>query len=264
MEKVFVSAAISLKKTANGYMYAGGITGHSATVRTLKNLEYAGVLTFLKTNNSEGYNYCGGIAGYIMISDLDTLRFSGSIVLPTGGSGGDYSTNNDSIVGGLAGYGGTGSSISGGYASGDIAVSRAGSGQFYLGGLVGELLGSSGSPAELHNSTYENGDISYIADGGGYSRTGGVVGSIMRCAEVSDCHSRAGSVSAYHTATGSTIIIGGFVGQAVQAEISDCSSTAAVSVPSMHIGTAGIHIGGFAGGLLSSVLTKSDCMNTRQ
>jgi hypothetical protein len=266
MENVFVSAAISLTKTANGYMSAGGITGYSATPGTLKNLEYAGVLTFLKTNTSTGANYCGGIAGYITGSDLDTVRFSGSIVLPTGGSGGDYSANGTSIVGGLAGYGGADSSISGGYASGDIAVSRAGSGQFYLGGLVGELEGSSGSPAGLYDSTYENGDISYIAAGGGYSRTGGVVGSIMRYAEVSACHSRAGSVSAYHTATSSsTIMIGGFAGQAVQADISDCSSTAAVSVPAAHTGTAAIRIGGFAGQLGSlggASASITDCYAT--
>ncbi|GHV94887.1 hypothetical protein AGMMS50293_12070 [Spirochaetia bacterium] len=251
-----VTGNVSLTKDAGGIMYAGGIVGYTLTSGRFESLEYAGNLSILRKNNFGGGNYCGGIAGYAIYTAIGpaadsgpvSVRFTGKIDLPDG-----YSAASDTIVGGIIGYGLWDSSVNLAYASGDIHCRRSGVGQFYLGGLVGKLEGSVGNPAKLTRSVYENGSISYIAAGGNAARIGGAVGAVMRYGDVSFCESRAGSVTAYHTVTSvAEILIGGFAGQLIQADINNCSSTASVAVPPEHTGSATIRTGGFSG-ILGSI-----------
>jgi hypothetical protein len=207
-------------------------------------------------------NYCGGIIGFIFGTNLNSCTYTGNIEIPV-----TYAASGLTFIGGVLGL-----FASGSYspvaenctASGDIRCEGSETGNVYLGGVAAYIFGSGDSNrVKLKSCTYRDGNISLVAKGNtlGYSRIGGLVGMVLRHGEIENCASLAGSVSAYHTVGGQEIMIGGFAGQLIQINITDCYSTSPVSVPADHKGDALINIGGFGGYLLSIEGTASNMKN---
>jgi hypothetical protein len=247
-ERVVVSGIdipgdLSVTKSADGAIYAGGAAGESQSGK-LAGVDYSGRVRVNRTIGIPAGTTClGGITGRLENASMDTCSFTGVLDIPeTDGSAILY-------AGGLTGDFRTKGEITNSSAKGDISYKFRGNGEVSVGRLAGYMSGSGDtSRVVLVNSHYSDGAVLAVSSGTGTIRAGGVTGSLMRYGEISNCRSLARSVMAYKTAAvGGSIYIGGFAGGMIQTAISGGSSTSPVSVPPEHQGTGTVNIGGFVG-----------------
>jgi hypothetical protein len=204
------------KGSTGGDMYAGGIAGKNAGTGILEDVVYSGVLVVDRINASaSGAVYTGGIAGHASTS-IHNASFAGTItILPTftSGTGSNY-------FGGLVGHynttGGTGSvTMKNAFSRGDLTVYRNSLCDLLVGGLAGNIIGTSANTISLENCAVESGDIRVVS---GKNRTlwaGGCIGEIKQYVFFENVRSLGGSVTVEQTDTvntGQSSYIGGFAG----------------------------------------------------
>ena len=249
---------VTLSTTSNIQLYVGGVVGRSESSGTLIVITGVNTVSMNKTGTTarSGINYCGGIAGYLENTNLSDCVFSGKIDIPL-----SFKASNNSFIGGLVGdyeKKGTADKCS---TTGDIIVRSSGSGPIYLGGVIGQVYGSGDtSRVEITNTVYSDGIIRLESDNS-TQRVGGFTGSLMRYSRIEKCHSNALNITALIHSGSYSVLIGGFAGQMVQADISNCSSTSPVIIPIESTSTGGAIAGGFSGTLASYDSVKSTVSN---
>jgi hypothetical protein len=216
-----------------GYVYLGGVAGRinaSSTVN-VEHCSNAANVTFTATakyndNSSTAYAYCylGGIAGYVnnvdIHGDADAKCTNSGVV-----KGGDGSKNNNTAntfwVGGIAGYV-TGSSavnycaLTGSGQSFNDHFSNRGNGSYdcpMSGGIVGHVVGAEGALIPVANCEV----VSSATVTARRGALGGIVGA-AQYATVSNC-----TVPVNYS--GSAYYIGGVVSLAANSTISNCTYT---------------------------------------
>ncbi len=218
----------------------GGIAGYNYGVMTDCTTE--------EDTSVSGYQYVGGIAGYVEYNTTNGLvaELTGCVNNADVAKVGGDSTLTDGIiaVGGIAGSSYSNSSSSSNnvqitdYANnGSISGSTEVSKSAYVGGIVGYIHHST-----VISECWNTGDI----DVGGFTHAGGILGCIMLSSgtgeDVSRCYST-GSISGDPASSGSTYF-GGIAGLVYSLEvvIEHCYSTGDINVPD------GGCVGGIAGG----------------
>jgi hypothetical protein len=175
----------------------------------------------------------GGVAGYAEGSSLTASTVWGNLTVDNTGTG-------EVRAGGLAGYAGTGSSLTASTVRGNMDITA--SGQIYVGGVAGYVVGSDGSLASIEDCVYETGTIRGTTSTTSYTcYLGGIIGYVPRYAKVSNCYSRAGRITA--TVSTGNLHFGGFAGYMQNITVSDCGSSSPLALT----GTPRGRVGGFAG-----------------
>jgi len=216
----------------NGTAFIGTFDGNGHKVRNFLisggNASYLGLFGYIGTGGSvknlglescavSGYNYVGGLAGYVIGCNIDNCYSTGNV----------YSSPAQ-CVGGLVGYMGNDGAIIGSisncYTTGRVY------GNTRVGGLVGKNYSS------IHNC-YSTGTVI-----SGTTYVGGLVGQAGGNSTISQCFSTSGI-------SGGTTYVGGLVGDNYGISINDCYSTGNVSG-----GSNSQYVGGLVGMNSSSIM----------
>jgi hypothetical protein len=260
-----VSGNVEVDQKNLGHIFIGGAVGRGENGGSVSNIGYSGTLTMNK-DASNGMNICGGIAGRLAGTSMDSCTYTGNINIP-----GTYAATYTTEIGGIVGNFVPVTDLSppvvkNCVSRGDIRFEGSLTEELHLGGVAGYLDGIT-TGVRLEDCVYDDGNILFAASGapGSDAYIGGLVGSVLRNSTIVNCRSLAASVSAHYTSSGSEIKIGGFAGTLTQVDIAGCYSTSPVSVPAGHQGSAAIYIGGFAGYLVSKegiASSMADCYAT--
>jgi hypothetical protein len=242
-----VSQSTIVGKAAQGI---GGLAGAVDGTGSIQNVVALGTVSA-----TAAAQYVGGLVGSIALT-------SGTSITGATSSAQVNVTGAVNRVGGLVGTASTGPIITNATASGAVAAS----GASHVGGLIGwneatvTLSSATGTVTGLSNvggafgtqrgnvsRTWASGNVT-----GGGTKVGGFAGAMDTATAVASRCSAQGAVS--NDVSGATGTVGGFVGDAISANISD--SYASGNVTARSTGTAN---GGFAGHVELGTLARNYC-----
>jgi hypothetical protein len=252
INKVTVIADVSADKKENdGSLAIGGAVGKSGK-NTMNDIEFiVKTISFFRYTGSSlatlDYNYCGGIIGYSVYTNVVECLFLGNI--KTINDQNVYSRG--SYIGGVVGYNKNLNEDNGIYYINNCrmrgGIDFSSSGASDIGGILGYIEGSSGSGKTffiLTNNFFENGKLKLTIAGLGQSYIGGIFG--LTSGTINSIIINSGSYNGNITLncnSTSAIRVGGFAAYLSLGVVSNCFSIIDINVTS--IGT--IYAGGFMG-----------------
>ena len=252
LEGITVRANLVLHQRA-GAINAGGVVGRARAVVENKSLEYSGSLTAIKTET--GSSIIGGIVGDSQgLSSTDrivysNLRVSGLITIPS-----SYTSDSVIRLGGLFGLCRQ-TIIDDGIVTADLRCDKAGTGDLYFGGLLGEADQFS----EVRNCRYEKGYIN--SEGIGDVYIGGGFGNVLNNSLIINCSSNASFINVLRS--NSTILVGGLIGGLTSANIDRCFALTEIKAEGNAVLRAGGLIGSWATNINNNITyTVSECFAT--
>ncbi|MDR3019696.1 MAG: hypothetical protein LBU66_02195 [Treponema sp.] len=276
LNKATVTANVTAnKKSYAGVLNIGGAVGRSG-YNTMNDVEYtSGKVSFSKTAaTSPGDNYCGGITGQSISTNIIDCHFSGDIGIIPASLGGGVSISGTTEIGGVTGILRT--TVRAYFhnctAHGDFNITS--NSNVFIGGVIGR---SRSGQRIITNSFFNKGNITVIILGGSSVEAGGF-GYLEDNIIAYNCGSKSGTMDitaqgliwagGFSSSPGASISycfsnmdiivsgtstrmfqVGGFVGLQASGNISNCYATGSVRVT--HNGNStdpeAIAVGGLVG-----------------
>ena len=256
--------------SANEPEYIGGIVGEVYGI-SMSGMHSNVTMTFQPGQYEDG-EYLGGLVGEVDYGSIDASTFTGTINLQSSANG----TSNTAYyeeVGGLVGYFGSNDALSNSHFSGSIIgtcpVNTCGSGDEYIGGLVGEGEGaitSSYATGVITLAKNDNENVGGFVGDAGFYPISNSYSTVVITAPGAYNRSFGGFIGDFDDqpitnsyATGSVTVgpnaqsVGGFVGYA------NCCQTMSVvySAGAVTAGAGSTQVGGFAGYLDNTTLSNA-------